>query len=728
MDADAEHSRTEDGARIGVDVGGTFTDLVVVADGAVHSLKVPSTPDTPEQGVLDAVDAGESEGFADPTAVSFCSHGTTVATNAVLEGEWAKTALLTTEGFRDALEIGRQNRPDIYDFHAEKPDPVVPRDRRFEVPERLDERGTVLHELDESAVRDLADEIRDAGADSIAVCLLFAFEDDGHERRVAEILADEGVEAPISLSSVVLPEIREYERTLTTALNAALVPVMDDYLSGLVTGLRDAGITVPLTLMVSNGGTVSADAARERPVNTLLSGPAGGVQGAAFVAGRVGYDDLLTMDMGGTSCDVSLVRDGDPLVTTETEVGDYPVGVPSVDVHTVGAGGGSLAWIDAGGALRVGPKSAGAEPGPICYGRGGTKPTTTDAHYLLGRIDPDAFVADLEVESETVTEAFRRQVADDLRLDVREAAQGVLDVANANMERALRVVSVERGHDPREFALVAFGGAGPLHAASLAESLDIPEVVIPPTAGVLSALGLLVSDLVTDDSTSRVRRWTEVDPESLSETFADFAERGRTRLADESPAEIRLEPSLDLRYVGQSYELSVPVPEAASRRRGEVPEAASRRRGEVPEAASRRRGEVPEAATDSGAPSLDADDLATVADRFHERHRERYGHASPDEPLELVTIRLRARGVVEPPDIAPARTEGHPDDAIRTTRLVGFDGTEHETPVYDRDRLPAGGEFAGPAVVEGSESTTVVRPGQEVRVADDGTMLVEVDP
>jgi N-methylhydantoinase A len=692
MDADADHS---DGPRIGIDVGGTFTDLVVVADGAVHSLKVPSTPDAPEQGVLDAIDAGESEGFADPTAVSFCSHGTTVATNAVLEGEWAETALLTTEGFRDALEIGRQHRPDIYDFRAEKPDPVVPRDRRFEVPERLDERGTALRELDESAVRDLADELRDAGVESIAVCLLFAFENDSHERRVAEILESEGVEAPISLSSVVLPEIREYERTLTTALNAALVPVMDDYLAGLVTGLRDAGITAPLTLMVSNGGTLSADAARERPVNTLLSGPAGGVQGAAFVAGRAGYDDLLTMDMGGTSCDVSLVRDGDPLVTTETEVGDYPVGVPSVDIHTVGAGGGSLAWVDAGGALRVGPKSAGAEPGPICYGRGGEKPTTTDAHYLLGRIEPDAFVADLAVERETVADAFRRAVADELGLGVREAAQGVLDVANANMERALRIVSVERGHDPREFALVAFGGAGPLHAASLAESLDVPEVVIPPTAGVLSALGLLVSDLVTDDSTSRVRRWSEVDPASVAETFAEFAEEGRARLADESPAEIRFEPSLDLRYVGQSYELSVPVPEAVS---------------------------------DTGDGRLDADDLGAVAERLHERHRERYGHASPDEPLELVTIRLRTRGVVEPPDIAPARSEGHPDDAIRTTRTVGFDGSDHETPVYDRDRLPSGGEFAGPAVVEGSESTTVVRPGQQVRVADDGTMLVEVDP
>jgi N-methylhydantoinase A len=623
-----------------------------------------------------------------------------VATNAVLEGEWAEAALLTTEGFRDALEIGRQDRPDIYDFRAEKPVPVVPRDRRFEVPERLDERGRALRDLDESAVVDLAEAVRDAGAESVAVCLLFAFEDDSHERRVREILREAGVEVPVSLSSVVLPEIREYERTLTTALNAALVPVMDDYLAGLVAGLRDAGVSAPLTLMASNGGTLSADAARERPVNTLLSGPAAGVQGAAFVAGTAGYDDLLTMDMGGTSCDVSLVRDGDPLVTTETEVGDYPVGVPSVDVHTVGAGGGSLAWVDAGGALRVGPKSAGADPGPVCYGRGGEKPTTTDAHYLLGRIDPDAFVADLDVDRETVADALRAHVADDLGLGVREAAQGVLDVANANMERALRVVSVERGHDPREFALVAFGGAGPLHAASLAESLDIPEVVVPPTAGVLSALGLLVSDLVTDDSTSRVRRWSEVDPDVLAETFIEFAEQGRARLADESPAEIRLEPSLDLRYVGQSYELSVPVPEAVADGGG----------------VDEERPEV----------TLDADDLDAVAERFHERHRERYGYASPDEPLELVTIRLRTRGVVEPPAIEPARTEGDPDDAIRTTRVVGFDGTDHETPVYDRDRLPAGATFEGPAVVEGSESTTVVRPGQQVRVADDGTMLVEV--
>jgi N-methylhydantoinase A len=715
---DADDGRTPDdhaadGPRIGVDVGGTFTDLVVVADGAIHSLKVPSTPDAPERGVLDAVAAADGEAIAEPDAVSFCSHGTTVATNAVLEGEWAETALLTTDGFRDALEIGRQNRPDIYDFRVEKPDPVVPRDRRFEVPERLDERGTVLEELDESAVAEVAADVRATGAESVAVCLLFAFENDSHERRVAEILREAGVEAPISLSSVVLPEIREYERTLTTALNAALVPVMDDYLAGLVTGLRDAGVVAPLTLMASNGGTLSADAARERPVNTLLSGPAGGVQGAAFVAGSAGYEDLLTMDMGGTSCDVSLVRDGDPLVTTETEVGDYPVGVPAVDVHTVGAGGGSLAWVDAGGALRVGPNSAGADPGPVCYGRGGEQPTTTDAHYLLGRIDPDAFVADLAVDRETVADALRAHVADPLGVGVREAAQGVLDVANANMERALRVVSVERGHDPREFALVAFGGAGPLHAASLAESLEIPEVVIPPTAGVLSALGLLVSDLVTDDSTSRVRRWTGVDPESLAETFGEFAEQGRERLADESPAEIRFEPALDLRYVGQSYELSVPVPEAAPDRGGAVSEAAP---------------DTDSASGERNAVTLDSDDLDAVAERFHDRHRERYGHASPDEPLELVTIRLRTRGVVDPPTLAPAGREGDPDDAVRATRVVGFDGDDHETPVYDRDRLPAGGEFTGPAVVEGSESTTVVRPGQQVRVADDGTMLVEVDP
>ncbi len=705
MDEATDEGASTSEVRVGVDVGGTFTDVVTVRDGRVTTAKVPSTPDAPERGVVDglrerlAVDDGtesnddprsdDDPDAIDPAAVSFLAHGTTVATNAVLERDWADTALITTAGFRDVLEIGRQTRPDIYDLHAEKPEPVVPRNRRYEVPGRLDERGREIAPLDEERAREVAREIATGDADSVAVALLFAFEDASHERRIAEILADAAPDAAVSLSSDVLPEIREYERTLATALNAALKPVMDRYLGALESDVAGLGVGPAPRVMASGGGLVAAAAARERPVTTLLSGPAAGVQGATHVAGRCGFADVLTMDMGGTSCDVSLVRDGDPLVTTDVEVGDYPVGVPTVDVHTVGAGGGSVAWLDDGGALRVGPRSAGAAPGPICYGRGGERPTLTDAHFALGRIDPGQFVSgDLAADASAVEDAIERDLAAPLGMGVREAAQGVVDVANANMERALRVVSVERGYDPREFALVAFGGAGPLHAAELAASLDVPRVVVPPAAGVLSALGLLVTDVLYDHTTSRVRPLEAVAPVDLQDAFERFEVEGRERLADSGfdADRRRYERSVDLRYAGQSFSLSVPMPD-----------------GEV-----------------------DAEALESVAEDFHERHDRRYGHSAPGDPVELVAVRLRARGVVETPTLAAPTAAGDADDAVRETRPVVFDGDETDARVYDRERLPVGAGLSGPAVVEGPGSTLVVPPGNDVTVDETGGLLLEV--
>jgi N-methylhydantoinase A len=686
----------EQDARVGADVGGTFTDLVTVRDGRVRVDKTPSTPDAPEEGVLRGLG-----NLTIPTeSVGFLGHGTTVATNAVLEGEWADTALVTTEGFRDALEIGRQTRPDIYDFRESKPDPVVPRDRRHGVEERVDERGKVVTPLDEDAARRLGRDLHADEVESVAVSLLFSFEHPEHEERVRECLREAGLDASISLSSTVLPEIREYERTLATSLNAALKPVLDEYVGELSTGAGELGIDAPLRIMGSNGGLMASEAARERPVTTLLSGPAAGVRGATYVAGRAasdpatsrdtddGYHDLLTMDMGGTSCDVSLVQDGEPLVSTETEIGDYPVSVPTVDIHTVGAGGGSIAHVDAGGALRVGPASAGADPGPVCYGRGGTEPTVTDAHLLLGRIDPGAFVSDaLEAEADAVRAAVE-PLADELGRSVTETAAGILDVANASMERALRVVSVERGHDPREFALVAFGGAGPLHATALAERLSIPEVIVPRAAGVLSALGLLVSDVTYDYATSMVRPWRDVSADALAETFAEFESDGREELAaaGRAPDEMQFERSVDLRYEGQSFELRVPVPE-----------------------------------------ELSAESLGTVAERFHEAHRRRYGHADPDEEIELVTARLRARGLVEPPSLAVENRAGDPADAIKTTREVVFDDRWRDTPIYDRESLPTERGLDGPAVIEGSESTLVVHPGQHARIDANANVIVETN-
>jgi N-methylhydantoinase A len=665
-------------ARVGVDVGGTFTDVVAVVDGEVCVHKTPSTPDEPEDGVVEGLtEAADAHGFA-PGDVDFLGHGTTVATNAVLEREWADTALVTTAGVRDVLAIGRGDRPDIYDLDAATPEPVVPRDRRHEVPERLDERGAVLTELEEDAVREVARQIGDV--ESVAVCLLFAFEDDAHERRVAEILRAE-LDVPVSLSSRVRPEIREYERTTTTALNAALRPVMDDYLGALEAEVGSLGVDADLAVMQSNGGVTTAGDARERPVTTLLSGPAAGVTGAAHLGARCGVPDLVTMDMGGTSCDVSLVEGGEPAITTETAVGDYPVGVPAVDVHAVGAGGGSVAWLDDGGALRVGPRSAGADPGPVCYGRGGERPTVTDAHLALGRLSTDTLLPPDPADRGTVEAAIERELADPLGVSVPEAAAGVIEVANANMARALRVVTVERGHDPREFALLAFGGAGPLHAGALAADLGVPRVLVPPAAGTLSALGLLAGDLVADESVSRVRDLAAVEPAALAATFADLAASARDRLPAEEPT---VERAVDLRYVGQSFELRVPAPD-----------------------------------------DLDAAAIEELAGRFHERHERRYGHAEPDEPVELVTVRVRARAPVEAPPL------GRPGgdtlaDARRETRPVRFEGQVRETPVYDRGRLPAGATLDGPAVLEGAESTVVVEPGHHADVDADGILHVEV--
>lgn len=659
--------------RIGVDIGGTFTDVVTIRDGTVSVTKTPSTPANPEHGVIDGLEVVAADTAISFRDVTFLAHGTTVATNAVLERTWADTALVTTEGFRDALEIGRQNRPDLYDFDADKPTPIIERDQRYSVPERLDERGRVETPLDESAVRAIASELGEV--DSVAISLLFSFENNTHERRIAEILEQE-IDASISLSSTVLPEIREFERTLVTALNAALKPIMDNYVGKLERHMAELGIPTDLKIMQSNGGIISADVARTRPVRTLLSGPAAGVQGAAYVAELSGLPDVITMDMGGTSCDVSLVQQGDPVTSTEVTVGDYPISVPMIDVHTIGAGGGSIGWLDPGGALRVGPQSAGADPGPICYGRGGTRPTVTDAHYLLGRIDPAAFGYDFTVDQDAVRTAMA-EIGETLGKDITQTAQGLLDVANANMERALRVVSVERGHDPRAFGLVAFGGAGPLHACKLAGELDIPQVLIPRTAGVLSALGLLISDAVYDFSTSRVRPWDEIDPANLESAFADFERTGADRLAGEATAfrDQVFERAVDLRYAGQSFDLTVPI-----------------------------SNEIDETA------------LETVARHFHERHEERYGHASPNEPLELVTVRLRAKGVVDDPDLDTVTQTGNVDDAVRSERSVHFGGDTHDTRVYDRAGLPPDGEFDGPAIIEGAESTIVVPPDQHVRI------------
>ena len=658
--------------RVGADVGGTFTDVVLLTeDDELVTAKVPSTEDQSE-GVLAGIRKACEKADLEPGDIDAFSHAMTVSTNALLEADGARTALVTTEGFRDVLEIGRQDRPALYDLDAEKPDPLVPRRRRFEVAERATPEG-VEREPDPEAVHDLADEIRETDAESVAVSLLHAYAAPGNERAVAEILREE-LDVPVSASHEVLAAFREYERTSTAVVDAYVTPKIDAYLGRLVERAEDAGVPAPL-VMQSNGGIADAETVRDHAVTTCLSGPAAGVVGAdATAENATDTAGLVTFDMGGTSSDVSLVRDGEVERTTEAEIGGRPVGTPMVDMTTVGAGGGSLAWVDAGGALRVGPESAGANPGPACYGRGGTEPTVTDANVVLGYLGGDtALGGELSLDAEAAREALATLAEEaDLSGPV-EAARGVYRVANASMTRAVRAVTVERGHDPRPFALAAFGGAGPMHAAALADCLDVGRVVIPRACGVLSAFGLLAADETRDAVRTYRTALDAADSAAIEGVLADLADEARGDLRDpESATVVR---RADLRYSGQSFELPVEVGESFD----------------------------PEA----------------VAERFHDAHETAHGYRM-DEAVELVGFRARATVARETPEIA-YRGEGDPQVG---SREADFGGELFETPVYRREALAAGESFDGPAICEQADSTVVVPPEWRAEVRADGTLVL----
>jgi len=659
---------------IGVDIGGTFTDIVVFDGEGLTILKVPTRRE-PEEGVRQGLRG------LDLRRASRLVHGTTVATNALLEGRWAPVALVTTEGFRDVLEIGRQDRPKLYDLAVERPRPLVPRDLRFEVPERLDWRGEIVRPLDEEAVMHLAEELRGKDVEAIAVVFLFSYYNPAHERRAGEILGELGL--PLSLSSEVLPEFREYERTATTVINAALQPVVGRYLG------RLERVAEGWQIMQSSGGITDALGAASFPARIVLSGPAAGVEGARFIGEAAGFQDLITLDMGGTSCDVSLIRGGRISITTEGRIAGYPLKVPMIDLHTIGAGGGSIAWIDRGGALRVGPESAGADPGPVSYGRGGREPTVTDAQLVLGRIDPQAPLGGLgELDLDGARRAIMERIARPLGLGLEAAAQGILEVVEANMEQAIRLISVERGHDPRGFALLVFGGAGPLHGAGLAARLGISKVLVPAAAGVLSALGLLTADLVHDYVRSIVRPLRELAPEELEEILQEFRDRGRERLLAEGvpPERIAFHPAADLRYLGEAHELTLALPEG----------------------------------------KLTATALHALEREFHRAHERNFGHSVPEEPLELINLRMRAIGVMERPHLAPL-SGGSLEEARREPRKVHFPKVGWvEAQVFSRELLPSGAELRGPAVVAGEESTALLPPGARGQVDELGNLIVEL--
>lgn len=674
---------------VGVDIGGTFTDLVRYQDGQLYIHKLLSTPDDPARAMLAGLEAVTPGGLA---ALQQVSHGSTVATNAILERKGARTALLTTEGFRDLLFIGRQNRPDLYALQPTLPPPLIPRGWCYEVPERLDPTGAVLTPLDMTALDRVLDAMQAEQIESVAVCFLYSYRNPAHEQAVKARMIERGLfrEGQIALSSEVLPEFREYERASTVALDAYVRPVMSRYLSRLETSLQTSPVhhhsgqgaaVAGLRIMKSDGGVISAARAREQAVQTALSGPAAGVIGAWHLARLAGFDRLLTMDIGGTSTDVALCP-GAPLHRPESEIDGLPLRIRLLDIETIGAGGGSIARLDAGGALRVGPESAGAMPGPICYGRGGTQVTVSDANAVLGRLDAGHFLGGaMRLDAESARAAVTR-LADQLGLPVERAAQGVIDIANANIDRALRRVSVARGHDPRGFTLMAFGGAGPLHACEVAERLSIPRVLIPRYPGVLCALGLLVADVRLDYSAAILQRVDDALAGRLGTALHDLTRRAEADLKREGiPDSARtLTASLEMRYQGQAYELSVPLSD-----------------------------------------TLFASDTHALIDHFHEVHERAYGHALHGRAVEVVTLRLVAVGLTEKPTFEAASID-HQQAAVPLAHRP--DGTV----LYDRAALQPGDILNGPALIFQLDSTTWLPAGWSARVDGYGNLVGESNP
>ncbi|HLF04690.1 MAG TPA: hydantoinase/oxoprolinase family protein [Dehalococcoidia bacterium] len=659
---------------VGIDVGGTFTDIAVLEDGRLRVHKLPSTPDDPSRGVQQGV---AEVGVAGAEFV----HGSTVATNALLEGKGGRTALITTLGFEDVLEIGRQNRAELYNLDLERPPPLAPWELRFGLPERVDYTGAILEDLPPQAVEALVAQVQAAQVDGVAVSFLFSFLNPLHEEMVRSALEKLPGRPFISISSRVLPEFREYERTSTVVVNSYVGPVMARYLSRLEQSLGRG-----LRIMQSSGGSITARLAAEQPVRTILSGPAGGVVGAFYTGVQAGYPDLITLDMGGTSTDVSLCP-GRIKETTAATLGGYPISVPMIEIHTVGAGGGSIARLDAGGALVVGPQSAGADPGPACYGKG-DQVTVTDANLVLGRLRSEHFLGGRLSLDRRRAEDLMAALAAQIGASVEQTALGIIRVVNANMERAVRAISLERGYDPRRFTLLPFGGAGPMHCCELAQDLGIPRVLVPTRPGILSALGVAIADVVKDYSRTVMLRGDAIQRSRLDEEFHGMEGQARQELRQEGlPVELmRPRRFLDVRYQGQSFELTVDYP------------------------ASTRRADLGRA----------------IAASFYKAHLQRFGYADRAQPVEVVNLRLKLELPVDKPSITPEPAgPADPAAAMLGTEQVVFASGLLATPLYQRDRLHAGNRIVGPALVLQMDSTTVVAPGWSGVVDPYGNLVLE---
>jgi N-methylhydantoinase A len=668
---------------LALDVGGTFTDVMLMhwESGKIWTTKTPSTPADPSQGFFDGVQKMLQRSGVAAEAIAFVFHGSTVATNAILEGTGATTGLITTAGFQYVLEIGRHDIPRRANLYAWiKPVRPVPPRRILEVQERVLPDGTIDKPLDVAACRDVAQQLCTMGVEAIAIVFLHAYANPVHEQQAAAIVQAMCPQMPMSLSSDVLPVFREYERTMATVLNASLQPLVSRYINRLATGLHARGVQAPLLIMRSNGGVCGPQTAAQQPVHLALSGPAAGATGASTIGRLAGYPEAISIDMGGTSTDVCLIRDGRPAVTHEGEIGPFPLHIPLTDIHTIGAGGGSIAMVTALGNLTVGPQSAGAQPGPACYDQGGTAPTVTDANLVLGRIPPHLLGGEVPLNVEHARQAIYDRIAVPLGMDLYEAAAGIVQIVNNNMMGALRVVSVEKGYDPRRFALVAFGGAGPLHAGQLAELLGIPTVIIPPHPGILSALGLLCTDLQHDAMRTFVQHGPEYDLAGMEAVYRAMHTDAAAYLAAEGVPAARqtFQRLADLRYAKQGFEVMVAFP----------------------------------------ASEVSATAVRQLIDAFHQRHEQLYTYAAPDTPVEIVNLRLRAVGQMD--KLTLPRIPTVPDGTIPDTsqsQPVYFSGTGFvETPVFSRHTLYAGHVLHGPAIVEQLDATTMLYPGHQAVV------------
>ncbi len=691
--------------RVGIDIGGTFTDIALIDEttGRICTSKVPSTPKNPSAGFQDAIHRMLQQENIKPIEVEYIVHGTTIATNSIIEGKIARTGFLTTAGFRDMLEIARQIRPTLYDLQFEKPQPLVPRHLCFGVPERLDAQGKVLTPIDEEVLKKMIEQLRREKVEAIAVCFLHSYANPIHEKRAGEILRKVFPEAVVSLSSEVAPEFREYFRASTTVINSCIRPIVARYLQNIELRLREEELQTELLVMQSSGGIFTFAEAAEKPVFMVESGPAAGVISAAYLGNTLGHRNVISLDMGGTTAKVGLIQDGMPRIAKDYEVGEkaragvstshgkgYPIRTPVIDLVEIGAGGGSIAWVDSGGILRVGPQSAGADPGPVCYGKGGSEPTITDANLVLGRLNPHYFLGGkIKLDIEAARHTIHKRCADPLGMNTVKTAQGIVEIANAAMVNALRLVSIQRGYDPRDFVLVAFGGAGPVHANCLAAEIEIPTTVIPMSPGTTSAMGLLVAELKHDYSATLIERAERLDKAVLEEIFRELESQGRASLKREQilPENMDFLRQVDLRYLGQSYELTLPLPVVR----------------------------------------LQSSEISEVLERFHHEHDRVYGFSAPGEPVELVALRLTATGKIPKPRLRQlARGRGDLTSARKASRPVYFaeQGGYVDCFIYDRYALGSGTSIEGPAVVEETDSTTVIHDGYQALVDKFGNLVL----